>query len=273
MTDDINDTQKHLERVNRSGFPLQIGLEYLLQKNPGRRHWHSLVSEYPWNYEESKTNGFIDLVIEDIHQVGIMVIECKRVRDTEWIFLIPPGEESRTHTNAWVSWKKSPEARRIFDWHDIQTEPNSPEAAFCIVAGQDAKSRPMLEKVASQLIDATEALAREEMQIYQLHGKEFWSARTYFPTIITTAELKVCKFDLAKIDIDNGDLLDAEFVTVPFLRFRKAFSIRASKLLSAGNIAHVSTASERTVYVVNSSSFESFLSQWDLPVNSLNSLR
>lgn len=273
MTDERNDTRIHLKRVNTSGFPLQTGLEFLLQKNPGRRQWRSLVSEHPWKHEESETDGFIDLVIEDIHQVGLMVIESKRVRNTEWIFLVPPGEESRTHTNAWVSWQKNTGGPFIFDWHDIQTEPDSPEAAFCVVAGQDPKSRPMLENVASKLIDATEALAAEESQSYQIHGKKFWSARIYFPTIITSAELKVCKFDPAKIDIDSGDLLDAEFETVPFVRFRKAFSIRASKLLTPGNIAHVSRASERTVFVVNSSSFEAFLNQCDMPMGSLTGLR
>ena len=42
----------------------------------------------------------------------------------------------------------------------------SPECTFCVVPGQDKKSRPMLERIAAELIEATESLAYEDLHLF-----------------------------------------------------------------------------------------------------------
>src|SRR5208283_4505479 len=101
---------------------------------------------------------------------------------------------------------------------DITLDPTTPESQFCVVPGQDRKSRPMLERVASELIEATEALAYEDLNLNTKHT----FVRIYVNVIITTAELHVCSVDPSTISIETGMIEDAKFKVVPFLRFRKS---------------------------------------------------
>ncbi len=87
--------------VNSSGFPLQLGIERLVEATRERHGWRALSREHPWRNEASGTGGFIDLILENHHRVQVMVTECKRVRDTVWIFLVPSKEEKlRRHVKA-----------------------------------------------------------------------------------------------------------------------------------------------------------------------------
>lgn len=247
--------------VNSSGFPLQLGLERLVQETQREHGWHFLSREHPWRNEIVSGGGFIDLIIENQPQTQAMVIECKRVRDTAWIFLVPNKDiKHRRHANAWLHWKRGPE-NSYFDWEDLTLDPVSPESEFCVIPGHDPKSRPMLERTAAELIDATEALALEERS---LSGYGVGPLRIYFSVIITTAELKVCNFDPVDIDIRSGEIENSCFSTVPFVRFRKCLSTRPPMNSKFKNIAELGKATERTVFIVNSGSVLDFLKSWEL---------
>jgi len=248
--------------VNSSGFPLQIGIAHQIERAwPGGGGWRTVLTEHPWRHPESAEDGFIDLVIEDQFRTQVMVVECKRVRDTEWFFLISKeNPKPRRVANAWFTYLHG-ERKNRFGWQDHPTEPSSYQSEFCVVHGQDSKSRPMLERVAAQLVESTEALAHEEFAIHK-DGTEF--LRIYFNVIITTADLKVCKFKPEDIDIAAGEISKATFETVPWVRLRKTLIPRPAASGSEKTISEVATKNERTVFVVNSERFVNFLAQWEL---------
>jgi len=248
--------------VNSSGFPLQIAIEHLVRSKTLSHGWKVLYKEHSWKNMDTHNSGFIDIVLADEYGTSAMVIECKRVQDTSWIFLLPSMKQAnRRHAHVWVSRLDGQEAR-FFDWNDIAADPSSAECEFCIVPGQDQKSRPMLERIASELIEATEALAQEDYYL----NKEQGFIRMYVNVIVTTAELHLCSFSPGDISIDAGMIDKAQFTSVPFLRFRKSLS---TKLVSELNLKEKTQASlvkakENTVFVVNSSRFEEFLNSFGI---------
>jgi len=254
--------EKKLEKfVNSSGFPLQIGLHHLIDKTRSNHGWKVLSSEHPWHNIESGKSGFADLILENQHQVQLMVIECKRVRDTSWVFLVPSKQpKSRRHANTWVTNIRDGKLIH-FDWVDLTLDPVSPQAEFCVIPGQDPRSKPMLERTSADLIEATESIANEEYQIHR-SGQEF--LRIYFSAIVTTAEIKVCFFDPDEIDVKTGEITNAQFETVPYLRFRKSLSTKSNKNLKAQHIMEAVRAKERTVFVVNSNEINKLLREWDI---------
>lgn len=248
--------------INSSGFPLQIGLAHQIQKAwPQGRGWRAILTEHPWKHPDSSEEGFIDLVIEDQNRTQVMTVECKRVRDTEWFFLVPQENPNpRRVFNAWFTFLQGGQGKR-FGWQGHTSDPASYKAEFCVVHGQDAKSRPMLERVAAQLVESTEALAFEEFAIHKA-DREF--LRIYTNVIVTTALLKVCKFDPDIIDITTGEIAAANFETVPWVRLHKTLTPRSALFESDRTISETSNKNERTVFVVNSEHFIKFLTGWDL---------
>jgi len=255
-----------LGHVNSSGFPLQLGLERLVQETENEHGWHFLSREHPWQNKASGSDGFIDLIIEKDLKFEVMVIECKRVKDTSWIFLDPTKQANNNRVvNAWVNRDNG--GKVYFDWKDMAVDPASPESSYCIVAGQDSKSRPMLERTAAELIEATEALAIEE---YNIENPTNIPNRIYYPVIITTAELKVCNFDPSDINIKTGELQEknCKFKTVPFIKFKKSLSQRRPNKPKFKNIMDVDSFTERTVIIVNSDSIVQLLKTWKLDLHS-----
>ncbi len=248
--------EKLLKIVNSSGFPLQIGIQNLIEKQGRDYGWEILSSEHPWHNVETGNNGFIDLVLKSIDDIYRIVIECKRVRDTKWIFLVPSSKEKkRRHAIFWNTKIKNKKTEN-FGWVDVAIDPESFESEFCIVLGQDNKSKPMLERIAAELVEATEAVAYEE---YQLIKEESYATNNYFTVIVTTAELHVCKFNPEDISITNGELDTAEFEVVPFVRFRKSLTTKQKSLKGIKSIKDLNKAKERTVFVVNSLNIEEFI--------------
>jgi len=118
----------------------------------------------------------------------------------------------------------------------------------------------MLERTASEIIEATEAFAMEE---HSLGIPKPDHLRTYFSVIVTTADLKICKFDPAEVDLKSGEIAKCEFEDVRYLRFRKSLTARGEKA-SQKDIGEVFEEKERTVFVVNSVYFLNFLREWKL---------
>lgn len=257
---EVERTRHKLEELaNQSGFPLQIGISTLVQRTTESHHWRVIYTEHSWKNPTDGASGFVDLVLERWpHRRWVLVIECKRVLESSWIFLNPKATVTRrSHAKAWVtkyadgSWTK-------FEWSDLNLDPTTPESQYCVVPGQDSKSKPMLERVASELVSATEALAFEEKL---LRGP----LRIYFSVIVTTAGLKVCSFDPERISIKDGKIPASEFSDVRYVRFRKQLSplVTTDGWLPLDGSSALASSKERTVFVVNSEAFSEFLSEFE----------
>ena len=81
-----------LRKANDSGFPMQIAVARQVNETLFIHGWRVRYTEHSWSsLSQENQNGFIDLVLEDKHRSTLAVIECKRVRDTAWIFLHSAG--------------------------------------------------------------------------------------------------------------------------------------------------------------------------------------
>lgn len=256
------DENKLRDIVNSSGFPLQIGIQRHIEKTHDIHGWKVLTRELPWHNLNTGTNGFVDLMLANQYDTQRIIIECKRVRNTSWIFL-DPGQRNtdRRHAMFWVTCVEDNNTH-YFNWFDSALEPSSPESEFCVVHGQDPKSKPMLEQTAAELLDATEAIALEEYQLHKKDKMQFLSF--YFSVIVTTAELQVCTFNPDDVCIEKGEMQKAEFRKVPFVRFRKSLSTRQTSHAGFKDFKEVIRAKERTVFVVNSASIIDFVQNLDI---------
>lgn len=143
-----------------------------------------------------------------------------------------------------------------WDWDDIQVWDNvrlwpaSLQSEFCILQSDEQRRQPILESLAAEVLES----------IMPNHVRLF-----IFPAIVTNAEIAVCRFDPARIKINDGtlDAGDVEISTVPFIRFRKSLATGFPKgtffYLEAANKAR-----ERTVFIVNAASLPEFLKNWKI---------
>lgn len=262
----MNKKEKLLEQVNRSGFPLQLAVGYAVNNHSGHNGWKVYSQEHSWINESTGTNGFIDLILIDHHQTSMMVLECKRVQNTHWIFISNDSRQmKRRHCKPWITLIEEDKAKK-FDWANFAIDPTSPESCFCVVAGQDPKSRPLLERLAAEANEATEAFAREDLAM--LLGNNGY-LRIYCNVIVTTAELVVCEVLSDAISLASGTVDSASFSTVPYVRFRKQLSVNRSIDPNARYFGSPFREKENTVFVVNSNSLLEFLDEYDVDESSL----
>jgi len=248
--------------VNSTGFPLQLGVKRKIEETIGDHRWVVMSMEHPWQHPESGITGYADLILKLRCNSQVMVVECKRMLDSEWIFLCP----SSSHASPPRKWHVSKTlithvldgVVKQFGWDQMQIEPIGYRSEFCGIPKMDNKPTSMLERIGSELIDATEAIAFQEKQLYK-DGKLL---RAYHPVIITTAALKVCKFFPTDIN-ESGEISKCEFEEVPFLRFHKCLGGRLNDLSQLHDLPEVLKEHERTVYVVNSAHIVNFLSEWE----------
>ena len=112
--------------ANRSGFVLQLGLETEVRRTMSAHGYGVVAREVPWRGSEGE-EGFVDLVLEN--GWVRLVVECKRVRDASWVFLVPEagGDESRLRAGARWAWVQNTPLRGGLD--DIHLRgPLTPEA-------------------------------------------------------------------------------------------------------------------------------------------------
>lgn len=263
---------KLIKAVNSTGFPLQIGLCHEVEKTTNTHGWKVLGQEHAWKNNLSGSSGFIDVILENSHRNQVLIIECKRVKDTSWIFLQDTEElKNRRHIKAWVSFFNGG-AFRSFDWANVTGCPHTPESEFCVIPGHDSTSKPLLERLAASVIDSTEGFAQEEERFYFRKTGE--QLRIYYNVIVTTAVLKVCNFDPSNISIESGELSEYNFQEVPYLRFRKQLSFNCELPERDGGASHyeLSYAKQNTIFVVNSTHLTDFLREFELDGNALNFL-
>ncbi|MFO1311781.1 MAG: hypothetical protein U1F41_06890 [Burkholderiales bacterium] len=251
-----------IAEVNRSGFPLQLGVERLvLETADVAAIWDVRYVEHHWQHPSTNREGFIDLVLTQRQGVGELVIECKRFQDADWTFLQKKARRSVDRAKGLVSINRP--TRRTVGWHDLNVTLDSPESEFCVVVGQDRDARPMLERLSATAIESVEALAAEDVQHqFQFPEVSSSSLRVYFAVILTTARLNLCEYDPASLDTLRGTL-NGSVTELPFVRFRKQLSAGDSSDMPTRQmgVKHymVSQAKERTVFVVNTAHALKFL--------------
>ena len=268
----MSDQSKLNDLVNKSGFPLQIGIASLIVKTKDRHGCSVLYQEHAWSNKIDGTDGFIDIVVQNHHKTSLFIIECKRVLDSSWIFLIPELQRrEQRNTKAWVTNYNDRDSKfNHFGWAFLKTDPGMFESQFCIVPGQDAKSQPMLERISAELVSATEGFAYEERPLIQ---KEQQSWKNYFNVIVTTAKLQICRFNPEDVAIDTGTISSAAYEEVPYLKFSKQLSTREVSLPLKYSVSffmpELTQAKINTVFIVNSENLEKFLCDFELDNESL----
>lgn len=254
--------------VNRSGYPLQVALAHLVAKNTSAHHWRVMYEEHAWWNRNDGSDGFVDLVLEHTARVVVMVVECKRVLGKQWTFVPRAGQTgSRRVARALVVERTGDDRPAKVAWRDTHPAPSSPEAMFCVIPKDGADSN--LEKVASELVSATEGVEREEADAY-LGRIGHHSIRLYLPVIVTTAELHVAAFDAANVSLIDGTVPAGKTTLerVDLVRFTKQLSVRASSdadTAPGSESDSLARSKERTVFVVNAQAFDSFLRGFLMP--------
>jgi hypothetical protein len=261
-----------LRVANDSGFPLQIAVERKVNETSGTHGWTVRYVEHSWSNSPEGQAGFIDLVLQDKHKRTLAVVECKRVRDAEWIFLHSAGRAPvERNAKGWVSHYANGSMAH-FGWHELSPYPACVEAEYCAIRGQSSNDRTtLLERVGSDLLTATEALAAEERD-FRPDTNE--SIKLYFSLVVTTADLKVGAFDPSKVSLKDGTLPDAEFESVPYLRFRKQLSTRQMRFSPSdyNNSTNIAYVKQHTVFVVRADALPHFLNDLCVPDSSLHHL-
>lgn len=261
------DENKVRKTVNGSGFPLQIGIQSLIEDTYEKHGWRVLFSEHSWINHDTEEGGFIDLLLIDKSMKTILNIECKRVKTGKWYFLqSEPSLKNRRHAKCHYLQAKNGKPE-LWGWKDVTLEPSCPEAEFCVIGGEDSKaSRSMLEKIASGVVHSTEGFAIEDHS-YSHDIENF--ERVYFNIIVTTADLFVCNFDPNGVDIESGEIDETKTTEVPFVRFRKQLSTYSTPSLSwkEHDPHEISRRKENTVFVVNSRHLVRFLKEFELDEN------
>jgi hypothetical protein len=256
--------------VNQSGFPLQLAIDRLVHDRADQLGWKVVYREHGWRHPDGQS-GLADLVLGDCHGTSVLVVECKRVLEADWLFLeeLPAKPPSR-RTRLWAT-NTADHGKEFSGYYDARATPESSESMYCVVAGQDAKSRPMLERVAAETTAAMEAIAIEELPVIT---KRQYGLRMYVPVIVTTARLVVSRFDPKLVVLKNGEASTVSHETHPWIRFRKQFSpeFATQPKDPEWDFSALATAKEKLVYVVNVESFAEFLAKWDVANNSLRAL-
>lgn len=289
-----------MKQINKSGFPFQLRIENEIISTHSQHNWSIASHEHPWTNPKTKSLGFVDIVLKnDQFSTFRLVIECKRVksddaRQLRWIFLLPDQNAKETSLTScfevdgrWDEHRAAPgdELDYLEGWDNVRLTPISLQSEFCILQNDEQRKQPILESLASEVLDSVEGIAMEEINIAKCN-KTTHLRLFVFPVIVTNAEIAVCRFNPEKVSLDNGTLEenDVEISPLPFIRFRKSFTtnfpyndlsdFQKSYIHSNSNINDLKSATkarERTVFVVNSKSLPEFLKNWNLkPLDEFN---
>jgi hypothetical protein len=201
----------------------------------------------------------------------VLVIECKRIQNKEWIFLPTSGNAQPRRIAKGLRIKRVNGAYVgvASGWSDETLEPRSPEAAFCVMP-KDARD-PTVERVGAELVLATEALESEEREYLNRRGWD--SIRVYFPVIVTTAQLKICSFDPKRISLSDGLVPpDAKISLADSVRFTKQLStapgtrggmLTLASLITYGREAgEIARAKKRSLFIVHAEKLDNFLREF-----------
>src|SRR5690242_14203321 len=100
-----NDTARLLALVNSSGFPFQLRIAYEIRHMTPGAGWDIISEEHAWK-DETGNEGFIDLVVggNTAYDRLRMIMECKRTRNADWVFLVPLNGAGLNGTSIRAPW-------------------------------------------------------------------------------------------------------------------------------------------------------------------------
>lgn len=259
---DWNSPEGMLESVNCSGFPLQIAVSNLVnhlpKTSPLSGKWHVLYEEHAWHDAETGKGGFIDLVLSHEMSKKILVVECKRMRDNNWIFLgHEENQTSRTSAKTLIYNYEN----NIFCWKNMAHEANSPLCKYSVINAEKDVKRINIDQIASETILSTQSFAEEyaEEQVYDSCS----GAQIFFCSlIVTTAKLYLCDIDPNEIALSNGEIPSGvEPKPIPFVRYHKQLATMI-KPEYHNQEERLDKAKERTVFIVNVDGLQAFLERF-----------
>lgn len=246
--------------VNSSGFLFQLAVESEVRRTEANHKWKVLFREYPWADAKSDREGFIDIVLS-LDSTERLIIECKRSLDASWIFLAPEGS-SKNMRRVRCLWSDSKvNEEDLAGWYDSEIHPESYESDFCIIRGQGEGDMSMLERLSRNLLNSMECFMTEELRITR--NRNIDDKLIYYPVIVTSAQLQVCHFNPSKISLENGKLDDADYESVPFIRFRKSFATWPLHNSTLRDIGEAYKERTRSVLIINASEFTKILANWN----------
>ena len=245
------------QTVDKSGFPFQLAVERELRRL-GRLHsWPLVATEVPVG------ETFADLVLQQQGLLGI--VECKRVEDEKWFFLVPKGSSAnvaRCRTE-WRNPRATTSGRmmamaihvtKLFCTECTMAE-GSYEASVCVVP--KGKALTSLEAACGDVLTKVHTLG-DKFELKYDDGPTY-----LIPIIVTNADLCVCEYVPDGLDINRGHIGAAEFKSVDFIRFRKTLVTRSSNDYEWDRqvtLGEWTTDRERTVFIVNPRGLNQFLS-------------
>lgn len=245
--------------LNSSGFPLQIAIRNLVDSTTSQHNWTTKFTEHSWS--DNGSSGFIDLILKKNGGVETLIVECKRVQDSSWIFLVENVVSNKASQVKSFVLDKGAKVHK-FQWSDVDVKPITFESEFCVIPSSSGHSNSLIERVAAELVLSTEALANETIQ---LSPEDKNIRKIYYNVLVTTAKIQVCVINPNEISISDGTIENPVFDEVPYIRFRK-------QLLSTVNITNkyenyqnheIAKAKESTILVINSEHFLEFLCNFD----------
>lgn len=266
--------KEDLKRVNKSGFPFQLRVDREIRRTVTQHGWELESMEHPWAHLETGESGFIDLIYTHTrYSTYRLVVECKRVkaddaRQLKWLFLQEKDDNAETTDASCLfmegdSQSDPPGWKFLWDWVYASVTPQSPESQFCVLPSDEGRNLPLLESLAVGLLKSMEGLAGEEIRIAESRQDKSGRRKRYIlPLIVTNAKIVVCKFDPARVSLEDGTLGDAdvELREVPFIRFRKSLATK----FPTGEIPSLERANlarQRTVFVANAETLPEFLKE------------
>jgi hypothetical protein len=125
----------------------------------------------------------------------------------------------------------------------------------------------MFERIADELLPATESIGIEESRLTRIRPESAGETRCYVPIVVTNATLYAASFDLSAFDMKSGRLPagTCDFQEVPCVRFRKSLGTHLTMRQEVepqgirDATAEANWASQRTILVMNSASLGSSL--------------
>jgi len=266
-----------LSIVNASGFAFQLSLTELVRASAHKHQWDVTTTEHGW--QDGATPRFIDFVLS--RSWVRLVVECKRPQSANWVFLVPdPKRRRRAEPSASFRalYLRNHDTKDgtvgVCGLTNMHQWPVSWESAHCALLGHAKGERPMLDRLAAELVRSAEAVAAQSWGLDSLRQVRGYNAPVpvvsgYLPVIVTTAQLRVCRFDPEVVPLDTGHLPadGAEFEVVPYVRYRKSFD---APTIAHGDQRHdigeLEAAAQRSVVVVNALHFIDWLTQFEIRI-------
>ena len=229
-----------------SGFPFQTRIRHDIQNH---NRFEVYASESPWLTARGNEE-FLDIVAttKDL----VLTIECKKQAHQDLLFLIPDarGPEIEDFLAAQIeSWNPGRTTPLNVGYNPLNIHPTSPTSEFCVTSISGSTQR-LLEKDASALVGATDALAHDIEEYHRL--KEHVASKNYvlIPVLVTNSPIYKVEYNSTDVSLETGQFEPTipETKPAPWMRFTKTFKT-----------ANSSDHGYRSIFVVNSLALNEFL--------------